>query len=120
MRGEASWPTAIAKRRLLVWTQSIASVLALLLGILVATGLVRLWMIPVLTFCLGTTESIDKPARAAFVVEMVGKARLVNEGAFRPATPAVLRGSGPAGARHQLLALTSVDKRAAVTTRTLS
>ena len=67
-----------AKRRLLLWAQSIAGVLALLLGVLVATGQIELWMVFVLAFALGTTDSIEKPARNTFVVEMVGKSQLMN------------------------------------------
>src|SRR5574342_769268 len=41
------------KRKILYVTQSISSILALTLGVLVATGLVRVWMVYALASCLG-------------------------------------------------------------------
>ncbi len=66
------------KRKLLIITQSIFAILALTLGTLVATGVVRLWMVAVLAFCLGLNNAIDNPTRQSFVVEMVGESELKN------------------------------------------
>jgi MFS family permease len=66
------------KRKLLVITQTIFAVLALILGALVATGAVRLWMVAALAFCFGLTNVIDNPTRQSFVVEMVGESELKN------------------------------------------
>ena len=68
----------IQKRKILYLTQSIAGLLALILGTLVATNVIRLWMVYVLAFCLGLTNSIDNPARQSFVVELVGEDELKN------------------------------------------
>ena len=67
-----------SKRKLLNITQAAAGILALLLGILVATGLVRLWMVYILAFFLGAVNVVDNPTRQAFVSEMVGKDKLRN------------------------------------------
>ena len=67
-----------SKRRLLVITQLTFAVLALVLGTLVATGVVRLWMVAALAFCFGLVNVIDNPTRQAFVVEMVGESELKN------------------------------------------
>ncbi len=67
-----------SKRKLLIVTQSSFGVLALVLGALVATGLVRLWMIEVLAFLYGLVNVFDNPTRQSFVVEMVGEADLRN------------------------------------------
>ncbi len=66
------------KREILYFTQSISGVLALVLGILVATNLVQIWMVYVLAFCLGWVNVFDNPARQSFVIEMVGEDKLRN------------------------------------------
>jgi MFS family permease len=66
------------KRRLLLVTQAIMGVLALLLGILVVTDAVALWHVFVLAGGLGSVSAIDVPVRQAFVSEMVGPTLLAN------------------------------------------
>jgi len=67
-----------AKRKLLIITQSVFGLLALVQGTLVATGVVRLWMVAALAFAFGLTKVIDSPTRQSFVVEMVGEGELKN------------------------------------------
>ncbi len=67
-----------SKRTILYFTQSAAGVLALILGILVLTNRVTLWMVYILAFCLGLVNLIDNPTRQTFVVEMVGPQQLRN------------------------------------------
>ncbi|MEA2460295.1 MAG: hypothetical protein QOH90_472 [Actinomycetota bacterium] len=59
------------KRMLATWTQVVAAVLALSLGLVVATGVVELWMVYVFAFLLGCVAVVDVPARQSFVMEMV-------------------------------------------------
>jgi MFS family permease len=66
------------KRKLLIATQCIFGILALILGTLVATGAVRLWMVIGIAFCFGLTNVVDNPTRQSFVVEMVGESELKN------------------------------------------
>ncbi len=66
------------KRRILYFTQSISGILALMLGALVATNLVQVWMVYILAFCLGMVNVFDNPARQTFYVEMVGSENLRN------------------------------------------
>ncbi len=66
------------KRKILYFTQSVAGLLALVLAALVFAGLIRLWMVFVLAFCLGLTTAFDNPARQSFVVELVGEEHLQN------------------------------------------
>jgi MFS family permease len=66
------------KRRLLLATQGTMGALALALGVLTATGAVRLWMIYLLALLLGCATSFDMPARQSFVTEMVGPKDLPN------------------------------------------
>ena len=67
-----------SKRTVLYFTQSAAGILALILGVLVATNTVELWMVFILAFCLGWVNVFDNPARQTFVIEMVGKDHLRN------------------------------------------
>ncbi len=66
------------KRTILFFTQSAAGLLALILGLLVVTNQVTLWMVYVLAFCLGWVNVFDNPARQTFVMEMVGRDNLRN------------------------------------------
>src|SRR4051794_31623360 len=60
------------KRRVLQVTQALMGVLALMLGLLVATGSIQLWHVFVLAGGLGVVAAIDAPVRQAFVSEMTG------------------------------------------------
>jgi len=53
-------------------------VLALILGVLVATGLVKVWMVYILAFCLGVVNVFDNPTRQTFYIELVGPDNLRN------------------------------------------
>jgi MFS family permease len=66
------------KRRILFFTQSIAGLLALILGILVAVNIVQLWMVYVLAFLLGLNSVFDNPTRLTFYMELVGPDKLRN------------------------------------------
>ena len=66
------------KRRMLVATQTLMGLLALLLGLLVATDGVALWHVFVLASALGSVSAVDAPVRQAFVAELVGPELLPN------------------------------------------
>jgi MFS family permease len=85
------WP----KRRILLLTQSAALLQALALWYLVASHSIMLWQIYVLAFLLGITFSLDKPARQAFVVELVGREDLPNAVALNAALDNLARIVGP-------------------------
>lgn len=67
-----------SKRRLMIITNSIMSVNTLVLGVLVVTGTVELWMVYLAAFIEGTAFSVDAPARQSFVSEMVPREHLPN------------------------------------------
>jgi MFS family permease len=67
-----------SKRKILTFTQSIMGVLALILGVLVATGLVKVWMVFILAFSLGMVTVFDNPTRQTFYIELVGPENLRN------------------------------------------
>jgi MFS family permease len=62
----------VDKWRLIMWTQATAMVLATILGMLAALGLVTVPLVAVLACLLGTVGAFDLPTRQAFIVEMVG------------------------------------------------
>ena len=66
------------KRRILYFTQTLAGLLALTLGLLVVTNHIHLWMIYSLAAGLGLVTVVDNPSRQTFVIEMVGRDRLKN------------------------------------------
>jgi MFS family permease len=66
------------KRRILFGTQLGLALVALALGLLDVTGVVRYWHVLVLALVLGVVTAIDTPVRQSFVVEMVGKDDLTN------------------------------------------
>ena len=68
----------IARRRLLVITQSTMMILALILAALTYTQLVQPWHIVVLALLLGTVNAFDAPAAQAFVRELVDRQDLPN------------------------------------------
>jgi len=68
----------LSKRKILFFTQTASGILALILGILVATNVIQLWMIYILATSLGFINAIDNPTRRTFVLEMVGNKELRN------------------------------------------
>ena len=68
----------VDKRRLLCVTQAAAGVLALILGLLVVTHAVELWMVYGLAAGLGIVNSFDTPTRQTFLFEMVGPSEVTN------------------------------------------
>jgi MFS family permease len=86
----------LPKRVVLVGTQSLAAMQALLLAILVLTNLVQLWQIYVLALLLGIIQAFDSPTRQAFVSELVGSDRLQNAVALNSTLFNTARIVGPA------------------------
>ena len=86
----------LPKRRMLMATQSVALVQALLLGLLVWTGSVELWHVYVLALLLGIVNAFDGPVRQSFVVELVGREQLVNAVALNSTIFNMARIAGPA------------------------
>lgn len=66
------------KQRLIVVTQALAMIQALVLAALVFTGAVEIWHVYVLAGLLGLNNSIDNPARQSFLSELVSREDLTN------------------------------------------
>ena len=65
-------------RKLLIVTQAAMGALALSLGLLTVSGLVRLWHVYVFAFLFGCAAAFDAPVRQTFVGELVGDDDLHN------------------------------------------
>jgi MFS family permease len=61
----------VSKRTILLVTQTLMMLQALLLGLLTWTGTVQIWQVYGMAFVLGILKAVDMPARQAFVIEMV-------------------------------------------------
>lgn len=85
----------VPKRRLLISTQAAMGSIGLLLGLLVVTETVQLWMVYVLAFGLGLAAAVDAPARQAFVSEMVPREDLSNAVGLNSASFNAARIIGP-------------------------
>lgn len=68
----------VDRRRLLIFTQTVAMILALLLAVLTHTGLVRIWHIYAITFLTGAATTFDLPARTALIPSLVARENLSN------------------------------------------
>ncbi len=66
------------KRKILYASQSVAGLLGLTLGILVATGEVRMWMVGILAVMLGFVSVVDNPTRQSLILELVGPDQIRN------------------------------------------
>jgi len=84
------------RRRLLMATQATMGLLALGLGVLTVSGVVRLWHVYVFAFLFGCAAAFDAPVRQTFVAELVGDADLPNAVALNSTSFNAARTVGPA------------------------
>lgn len=84
------------KRNILIITQALLMLLALILGILSQSGLVEYWHLIVLSLILGIVNTIDVPARQSFFIELVGKGDFMNAVALNSGVFNLARIAGPA------------------------
>ena len=86
----------VAKRRLLLLTQTILMLQAAVLTVLVWTGVVRYWHVAVLATVYGLANAFEMPSRQAFVAELVGRRDLMNAIALNSTLYNAARLVGPA------------------------
>ena len=86
----------LPKRRLIITTQSVMCVQAMLLAALVHRGHVQFWHVAVMATIYGLANTVDMPTRQAFVAEMVGKESLRSAIALNSAMFNGARVVGPA------------------------
>ena len=66
------------KYRIIITTQSLSMVQAIILTILFYSGSIAIWNIIVLSIIMGCINAFDIPARQSFYIQMVGKSDLGN------------------------------------------
>jgi len=66
------------KRHVLMATQALFMLQALVIWLVVATGVVQLWMVWALALAMGLINVFDNPSRQSFAIEMVGPDDLSN------------------------------------------
>ncbi len=86
----------IDKRRLLLFTQSVAALQAVVLFALTVTGLIEIWEIMVLALALGFVNALDMPVRQSFAAELVPREDLINAITLNSASFNLARVIGPA------------------------
>jgi MFS family permease len=84
------------RRKLLMFTQGAAGLLALGLGLVTLTGVVQLWQVYGFALLLGCVTAFDAPARQAFVSDLVSDDDLANAVALNSASFNAARMVGPA------------------------
>jgi MFS family permease len=67
-----------SKRNLLLLTQALSILPALILGILTDLKVVAVWQVAVVAAMLGTINALDIPVRQSFMMELVGRGSLTN------------------------------------------
>ena len=97
----------IDRRKLLIYTQIVAGIAAITLGVLVITNVVHVWMILVLSFVTGCCMSIAGPSYMALVFDLVGHEDLANAIALNSTQFQLARVLGPvfAGVGFKLFGL---------------
>lgn len=85
----------LPKRKVLLCTQSVMGISALLLGILVITHTVALWHVFACAFLLGCGTALDNPSRQAFVSEVVPRSDVPSAVSLNSASMNIARLIGP-------------------------
>jgi MFS family permease len=86
----------VDKRKILIATQSAFALVSTTLALLVATDVIQLWMVFVMSAVAGIITALDMPARQSFYVEMVGEETLTNAVSLNSAAFTGARVIGPA------------------------
>jgi MFS family permease len=108
-----AWGGVIAdrfdKRRILVWTQTAFAITAFLMFLIIATGVVQLWMVFALSAVAGLITALDNPTRQSFYVEIVGERAVTNAVSLNSAAFTGARIVGPALAGVLIVAFNSLS-----------
>lgn len=83
------------KRKVLFVTQTAAALLAIILAVLLTTGVLKIWMVYALALCLGLVTALDNPTRQTFIFEMVGKDHIKNAVSLNAVMVNIARVIGP-------------------------
>src|SRR6266536_2070152 len=83
------------RRKLLIYTQAVAGLSAMTLGVLVLTHVVHIWMILCLSFVTGCCMALAGPSYMALVFDFVGREDLANAIALNSTQFQLARVLGP-------------------------
>src|ERR1700722_6988610 len=84
------------RRRLLIVTQTLLMLLAALAATLIATGLIKLWMLFAIAALTGCVSAPDGTARQVYVIDLVGTGRLASAVSLYEVVLNISRVVGPA------------------------
>lgn len=83
-------------RKMIMITQAVLGLLALVLGILTITGHIQLWHVYVFAFLFGSAAAVDAPVRQTFLADLVQEQHLSNAVALNSTSFNAARMIGPA------------------------
>jgi MFS family permease len=88
----------VDRKRLLIYTQAVAGLMALVLTVLIVTGAVKIWSVLALTFVTGCCWAISSPSYMALTVDLVEREDLANAIALNSTQFQLARVIGPLAA----------------------
>lgn len=86
----------LPRRNLILVTEVILMIQALVMAVLIWSGVIQVWHILVLSLVLGVAAAFEQPARLAFIMDVVGKEDLSNAVALNSSAYNAARIVGPA------------------------
>ncbi|MBI4300066.1 MAG: MFS transporter [Chloroflexi bacterium] len=86
----------VARRNLLMAGQAGQMGVALIMGVLIVTGVVQIWHIIAASIVIGIFLAFTQPATQTFVFDLVGKERLMNALAVNSSATGLAQMAGPA------------------------
>jgi len=84
------------KRRMVLIAQVVLGICALLLGVLVITDAISMWMVYTIVLVSGTATAFENPARRSFLSELVSRDDVANAVSLSSSVAAAARAGGPA------------------------
>lgn len=84
------------KKKILLFTQALFMLQAVIMTLLTWTGAIQYWHILVLSFLFGLTQTLDMPARQSFFIDLVGVDDLTNAISLNSTIVNLARIVGPA------------------------
>lgn len=86
----------LPRRNLIIATELVLSLQALVMAVLIWSGLIQVWHIVILSLILGIAAAFEQPARLSFIMDVVGKEDLSNAVALNSSAYNIARIIGPA------------------------
>ena len=90
------WADRLNRRKLLIWTQIIAMILAFAFAFLVQFNFIKIWHVYILAALLGIVSTLDLPAQSAFIGDLTGMEHVRKSVVINGAVVQISRMLGPA------------------------